>query len=142
MLPEYPHKTKIINSKEYLFDELRKKWIISTPEEIVRQNCWKFLHHEKNYPISHIAIEKQFEVNNQKKRFDIVVFDKKGNPNLLVECKAPEIAISNETMHQVLTYQHFFKAKVLILTNGKNTYCIDINLESKKATYLDQIPFY
>ena len=142
MLPEYPHKTKIINSKEYLFDELRKKWIISTPEEIVRQNCWKFLHHEKNYPISLMAIEKQFEVNNQKKRFDIVVFDKKGNPNLLVECKAPEIAISNETMHQVLTYQNFLKAKVLILTNGKNTYCIAINLEIKKATYLDQIPFY
>ena len=88
-----------------------------------------------------MAIEKQFEVNNQKKRFDIVVFDKK-IPISLVECKAPEIAISNETMHQVLTYQHYFKAKILILTNGKNTYCIDINLESKKATYLDQIPFY
>ena len=110
MLPEYPHKTKIINSKEYLFDELRKKWIISTPEEIVRQNCWKFLHHEKNYPISLMAIEKQFEVNNQKKRFDIVVFDKKGNPNLLVECKAMAI-----TMYVVVELGVATTLKLLII---------------------------
>ena len=62
MIPDYNHKTKIINSKEYIFDEIRKKWILTTPEEIVRQNCWKFLHFEKNYPRGLITIEKELKI--------------------------------------------------------------------------------
>ena len=62
MIPDYNHKTKIINSKEYIFDEIRKKWIFTTPEEIVRQNCWKFLHFEKNYPRGLITIEKELKI--------------------------------------------------------------------------------
>mgnify|MGYP005630223007 CR=1 FL=1 len=67
-------KTKLVKSKEYLFDELRKKWIMSTPEELVRQKFWKYLNIEKKYPMSLIAIEKQIKINGLNKRFDILMF--------------------------------------------------------------------
>ena len=122
MIPHYHHKTKIINSKEYLFDEIRKKWIVTTPEEIVRQNCWKFLHFEKKYPLGLIAIEREIKINQTRKRFDIVIYDLTGLPNMLVECKSPEVEINNETLQQILTYQRKINAKFLILTNGTDTY--------------------
>ena len=136
MIPHYHHKTKIINSKEYLFDEIRKKWIVTTPEEIVRQNCWKFLHFEKKYPLGLIAIEREIKINQTRKRFDIVIYDLTGLPNMLVECKSPEVEINNETLQQILTYQRKINAKFLILTNGTDTYCIEIYLTRSKASYL------
>ena len=140
MIPNYNHKTKIINSKDYLFDEIRKKWIVTTPEEIVRQNCWKFLHFEKKYPLGLIAIEREVKINQTKKRFDIVIYDHTGLPNMLVECKSPEVEINNETLQQILTYQRKINAKFLILTNGTDTYCIEIDLTRSKAFYLKEIP--
>lgn len=140
MIPHYHHKTKIINSKEYLFDEIRKKWIVTTPEEIVRQNCWKFLHFEKKYPLGLIAIEREIKINQTRKRFDIVIYDLTGLPNMLVECKSPEVEINNETLQQILTYQRKINAKFLILTNGTDTYCIEIDLTRSKASYLKEIP--
>ena len=88
---KYRLKTKVINSKEYLFDELRKKWIINNPEEKVRQFFWKFLHHEKKYPKSLIAIEKKIMVNQLTKRIDILVYDNTGNPHIIVECKSASL---------------------------------------------------
>ena len=140
MIPNYNHKTKIINSKEYIFDEIRKKWILTTPEEIVRQNCWKFLHFEKkNYPLGLIAIEKEIKINQTKKRFDIVIYDNTGAPNILIECKSPEVEINDETLQQILTYQRKINAKLLILTNGTYTYCIEIDLKRSIASYLKEI---
>ena len=72
-------KTKLVNSKEYLFDELRKKWILSTPEEEVRQQFWKYLHFEKKYPVSLMAIEKTIVINGLNKRFDLPIYDRNGN---------------------------------------------------------------
>ena len=112
MIPDYNHKTKIINSKEYLFDEIRKKWILTTPEEIVRQNCWKFLHFEKNYPRGLITIEKELKINQIKKRFDIVIHDNTGAPNILIECKSPAVKINDVTLQQILTYQREINAKL------------------------------
>jgi type I site-specific restriction endonuclease len=135
-------KTKLVKSKEYLFDELRKKWIMSTPEEIVRQKFWKYLNIEKKYPMSLIAIEKQIKINGLNKRFDILIFDSHGNPNIIVECKSPKVKIDQSTLDQALTYQNKIEANFVILTNGEKTYCIKVDLILKKASYIKEIPVF
>ena len=91
--PSFEFKIKKENKNRIIFDEIRKKWILTTPEEIVRQNCWKFLHFEKNYPRGLITIEKELKINQIKKRFDIVIYDNTGAPNILIECKLSLIHI-------------------------------------------------
>jgi hypothetical protein len=135
-------KTKLVNSKEYLFDEIRKKWILSTPEEEVRQQFWKYLHFEKKYPVSLMAIEKTIVINGLNKRFDLLIYDRNGNPNIIVECKSRNVIINESTLDQILSYQYKIGAKYLILTNGKETYCLEINLTEKKVIYLENIPQY
>ena len=135
-------KTKLINSKEYLFDEIRKKWILSTPEEEVRQQFWKYLHFEKKYPVSLMAIEKTIVINGLNKRFDLLIYDRNGNPNIIVECKSRNVIINESTLDQILSYQYKIGAKYLILTNGKETYCLEIDLTEKKVIYLEDIPQY
>ena len=135
-------KTKLVNSKEYLFDELRKKWILSTPEEKVRQQFWKYLHFEKKYPVSLMAIEKTIVINGLNKRFDLLIYDRNGNPNIIVECKSRNVKINESALDQILSYQYKIGAKYLVLTNGNETYCIGIDLSSKKVTYLEDIPQY
>ena len=126
-------KTKLVNSKEYLFDELRKKWILSTPEEEVRQQFWKYLHFEKKYPVSLMAIEKTIVINGLNKRFDLLIYDRNGNPNIIVECKSRNVIINESTLDQILSYQYRIGAKYLILTNGKKTYCLEIDLTEKTS---------
>ena len=135
-------KTKLVNSKEYLFDELRKKWILSTPEESVRQQFWKYLHFEKKYPKSLLSIEKKIVINGLNKRFDLLVFDELGKPHIIIECKSPKVKIDQKTLDQVLLYQNKLAANFIILTNGLKTYCIEIDLELKKASYIKEIPEY
>ncbi len=135
-------KTKLVKSKEYLFDELRKKWILSTPEELVRQKFCKYLNIEKKYPMSLIAIEKKIEINGLSKRFDILIYDSQGNPNIIVECKSPKVKIDQSTLDQALTYQNKIEANFIILTNWDKTYCIKIDLNLKKASYIKEIPVY
>lgn len=135
-------KTKLVKSKEYLFDELRKKWILSTPEELVRQKFWKYLNIEKKYPMSLIAIEKKIEINGLSKRFDILIYDSQGNPNIIVECKSPKVKIDQSTLDQALTYQNKIEANFVILTNGEKTYCIKVDLNLKKASYIKEIPVF
>ena len=135
-------RTKLVNSKEYLFDELRKKWILSTPEEEVRQQFWKYLHFEKKYPVSLMAIEKTIVINGLNKRFDLLIYDRNGSPNIIVECKSRNVKINESALDQILSYQYKIGAKYLVLTNGNETYCIGIDLSSKKVTYLEDIPQY
>ena len=140
MIPDYTFESKVINSKEYLFDELRKKWIKSTPEEIIRQNCWKYLHFEKKYPKSLMIVEKQITINKIKKRFDLLIYNNIGQPEMIIECKAPSVKINEKVLNQILNYQYQIKAKYLLLSNGLESYCLKINLDQKKVEYLDEIP--
>ena len=135
-------KTKVVNSREYLFDELRKKWILSTPEELVRQQFWKYLNIVKKYPISLIAIERKIVINGLNKRFDLLVFDKLGKPNIIVECKSPKVKIDQNALDQVLSYQNKLAANFIVLTNGLKTYCIEIDLDLKRVSYIKEIPEY
>ena len=117
-LPTYPFKLKSNEKQTLIFDNLRKRYFVLTPEEWVRQHFVQFLIEEKKYPVSLIAIEKQLTINALKKRTDIVVFDKSGNPDIIVECKAPHIKIAQDTFDQIARYNLKLNAKYLIVTNG------------------------
>lgn len=114
---KYDFEIKEKNSFWYIFDEVRKKWLILTPEEWVRQHIVRFIKSEKNTPDSAFVIEKKIELNRQIKRLDILLY-KKSDPWVLVECKAPEIQISRKTFEQAARYNINVKATYILLTNG------------------------
>ncbi|WP_428742329.1 type I restriction enzyme HsdR N-terminal domain-containing protein [Tenacibaculum sp.] len=141
-LPSYTFKLKSNENKTLIFDNLRKKYVVLTPEEWVRQHFSQWLVQEKNYPISLIAIEKQLVINNLKKRTDIVIFNSDGHPNIIVECKAPHIKITQDTFDQIARYNLKLNANYLIVTNGlQHFFCV---LDKKNETYvfLRDIPEY
>ena len=141
-LPSYPFRIKN-NEKHYLiFDEVRKKYIVLTPEEWVRQHYIHFLLKEKNYPISLIAVEKQFTINNLKKRTDILVFSPEGTPDIIVECKAPHIKITQDTFDQIARYNLKLNANYLIVTNGLEHYYCKLDPDNETYVFLKEIPSY
>ncbi len=140
--PNYEFRLKKIDEKKFIFDEIRKKYIELTAEEWVRQNCIKFLINEKKYKSQLIAVEKKIILNNLTKRFDIIAYDNNGDPNLLVECKAPNIAIRQETFDQILSYNRVINSKYLMITNGIIHYYCKIDNIDNKINFLKDIPNY
>jgi len=141
-LPPYSFKIKSKENKLYIFDMLRKKNVILTPEEWVRQNFIQYLIVEKKYPKSLIAIEKQLKINNLNKRTDILIFDKNGKTNIIVECKAPKVKIAQETFDQIARYNLGLNANYLIVTNGLQHYYCKMDHQLKKYNFLSDIPDY
>ncbi|MEJ6675361.1 MAG: type I restriction enzyme HsdR N-terminal domain-containing protein [Polaribacter sp.] len=141
-LPDYKFKLKSNENKTLIFDNLRKKYMVLTPEEWVRQHFVQFLIEEKNYPPSLIAIEKQVLVNNLKKRSDILVFNKEGNPDIIVECKAPKIKITQTTFDQIARYNSTLNANFLVVTNGLNHFYCKMDFENETYVFLKEIPDY
>lgn len=123
-----------------IFDPVRKKFVVNTPEEWVRQNTVKFLHESLGFPFSLISVEKQFQLNKRKKRFDIVVFGKAGEPKILVECKRPSIKITQDTFDQAFRYNTYLQVPILVITNGEELYCCEV--EGEKVNFLEEIPSY
>ena len=142
LFPNYEFRLKKIDEKRFIFDEIRKKYIELTAEEWVRQNCIKFLINEKKYKSQLIAVEKKIILNNLTKRFDIIAYDNNGDPNLLVECKAPNIAIRQETFDQILSYNRVINSKYLMITNGIIHYYCKIDNIDNKINFLKDIPNY
>ncbi|MBL4641972.1 MAG: type I restriction enzyme HsdR N-terminal domain-containing protein [Flavobacteriaceae bacterium] len=141
-LPSYSFKLKSNEKHTLIFDNLRKKYFVLTPEEWVRQHYVQFLIEEKKYPVSLIALEKQLIINNRKKRTDIVIFNKEGNPDIIVECKAPHIKISQATFDQIARYNLKLKANFLVLTNGMEHYYCKMDFENETYIFLKDIPKY
>ena len=133
-------KLKQENGKEYIFDIVRKKYILNQPEEWVRQHIIQYLNKEKGYPISLMAIERKQVMNNMNKRCDIICHNSNGKPVLLVECKAPNIKINKDAFNQGINYQTKIKAKYILITNGSTHYCFQI--QNKQIHYLNKIPPY
>lgn len=138
--PNYEFRLKEINQKRFIFDEIRKKYIELTPEEWVRQNCVKFLINDRKFKRNLISIEKRIKLNNTIKRFDILVHDNYGNCNLLVECKAPNVKINQDSFDQILRYNQVINAKFLMITNGIINYYCKINKLQNKIEFLKNIP--
>ena len=120
--PEPDFRIKKEGGKEFIFDALRKKWLLLTPEEWVRQNFVQYLIQSKNYPSSLIALEKEIRLGELKKRFDILVYDNNHQPWMMIECKAVEIKLDDEVLQQVLRYNISVPVKYIVITNGSFTY--------------------
>ncbi|WP_298765220.1 type I restriction enzyme HsdR N-terminal domain-containing protein [uncultured Polaribacter sp.] len=141
-LPSFHFKIKNSENKTLIFDILRKKFLVLTPEEWVRQHFVYFLLETKKYPKSLIALEKQFTINNRKKRTDILIFDKNGKHDIIVECKAPSIKITQDTFDQIARYNLALKANYLIVTNGLQHYYCKMDFENEAYIFLREIPDY
>ncbi|UOX33206.1 type I restriction enzyme HsdR N-terminal domain-containing protein [Flavobacterium sediminilitoris] len=138
--PTYSFRFKNSENKPYIFDEIRKKFIVLTPEEWVRQHTIQYLIQEKKYPKSYINVEKLVKVNDINKRYDIVVFNSSGSINLLIECKAPEVTIKQQTFDQIAQYNLVLKAEYLMVTNGLNHYFCIMDFKNEKYTFLKELP--
>ena len=137
---KYNYKINFIDNKKYIFDPLRKKNILLTPEEWVRQNIISYLNNDLKVPASHIAVEKGFKVNGLDKRFDIVVFDRLGNISILIECKSFKIKLNQKSIDQLVVYNMELNAPYLMLSNGLKH--IFINYNNSNFEIIDNIPFY
>lgn len=138
--PAYTFRFKNSENKVAIFDVIRKKFIILTPEEWVRQHTVQFLLEEKKYPKSYINVEKLIKVNDTSKRYDIAVFKPNGELFLLIECKAPEVSISQDTFDQIARYNLKLKAEYLMVTNGLNHYFCQMDFENEKYVFLKELP--
>jgi len=141
-LPEFNFSFKDENGKKFIFDEIRRKFITLTPEEWVRQNFVKYLINNKNYPASLIALEVPIVINETDQRSDIVAFNKNGRIVVLVECKSPEISLTQKVFDQAASYNLKLNAKILIITNGIAHYCCKPDYSGRKWIFLDDIPDY
>ena len=139
-LPVYKFRFKSNENKKLIWDRFRKKYVVLTPEEWVRQNFATYLVEEKNFVPSLMAIEKQLMINTLKKRTDIVLFSKNGNPHIIVECKAPSVKITQNTFDQIARYNLELRAKYLIVTNGLEHYYCMLDHENERYIFLRDIP--
>ena len=139
-LPPYEYKLKQEEEKIFIFDALRKKYLVLTPEEWVRQHFIQYIINYLQYPKALIKVEGGLVYNRLKKRSDIVVFDQEGSPWMVIECKSPDQNINNQTLQQVSVYNSTLKARYVALTNGLNHLCCIIDHQSKSTTPLNQFP--
>ena len=123
---------------QFLFDAIRKKWIVLTPEEWVRQNIIQFLVKIKQYPESLIAIEKEIKLGELRKRFDILVYNRRHQPWMLIECKAMDVALTESVLSQVLRYQLSVPVRYFVITNGNCTYLWQ--LKNQNSVMMDSFP--
>ena len=139
-LPEYTFRTKTEDGKSFIFDGIRKKFVVLTPEEWVRQNFIQYLKSEKKYPETLMAVEKQISVNNNQRRFDLLIYTRNGQPHLIAEFKAPNIKITQETFDQVVRYNMTLKVERVIVSNGLQHFACEIDYIKNSYTYLPEIP--
>jgi type I site-specific restriction endonuclease len=141
-LPEYPFRITENESQYYIFDEIRKKHLVLTPEEWVRQHFIQFLIKDKKFPKSLIQIEAGLTLNSLQKRTDIVVFNTRGERILVVECKAPSIKISQAVFDQAARYNSVHKAGWLSVTNGLKHCYAKIDHASGTFAFVQELPDY
>ena len=136
--PEPEFRMKKEGGKPYIFDAIRKTWLLLTEEEWVRQNFINYLVAELKYPASLIAVEKEIVLNELKKRFDILVYDAQHKPWMMIECKAPEVALNEVVLQQVLRYNMSVPVDFIIITNGDAT--IGWKKEENSLKLLEAMP--
>ncbi len=141
-LPDAALRIRNKGEKQEVFDSVRKKFVALTPEEWVRQHFIHYLADHRNVPRSLIAVEASLHYNRLKKRSDIVVYGKDGAPCLIVECKAPEVMVTQAVFDQVAMYNMALKVPFLAVTNGMVHFACYIDHGSGKIIFLKEIPEY
>ena len=139
-LPVYEFRIKTEDGKQYIFDTIRKKYILLTPEEWVRQNFVRYLAEEKNYPQSLMAVEKKITLNGKLFRFDLLVYNRNGKPNLIAEFKAPGIKINQNSFDQVVRYNMALKVEYVVVSNGMLHFACKIDYKNNSYEFLREIP--
>lgn len=139
-LPNYEFDVKTNKGKLSIYDINRKKFVVLTPEEWVRQNMVQYLINELQYPASLIKIEGSLEYNNRKKRSDILVYNRNGDPFLIVECKSYKTKITQLTFDQVGVYNQSMKAEFILVTNGMEHFCCQMDFEKNNIEFIQEIP--
>jgi hypothetical protein len=138
---DIPQHTDPDSGVHYIFDRLRHKWIEYTPEEWVRQNIGEYLFTVLDYPRALAKYEYSIKVGTSKRRCDIVVFDSSAVPLILVECKAPSVAISQKAFNQLAAYFSVLPSAYLLLTNGLQHYCCKTSAQGN-FLQVETIPTY
>jgi hypothetical protein len=138
--PEPAFRTRNREGQMELFDEIRKTWVKITPEEWVRQNFIQWLILEMKYPSAMIAVEKELTLGELKKRFDALIYNRDHEPWMMIECKAPEVDLSEKTIMQILRYNMAIPVPYLVITNG--LYCYAASIIHGKAGWLNELPVY
>lgn len=139
-LPTYSFTVKSEGGRSQIFDPFRRKYVLLTPEEWVRQHFLQYLVREKGFPASLVAVEKEFSFNRMKKRTDILAHNRQGEPMLLVECKSPKVRVSREAFGQIGLYNLTYKVPWLVVTNGLRHYCCHFDAAEGKYLFVDRIP--
>jgi hypothetical protein len=130
------------NDRKEIFDPLRKKFVLLTDEEWVRQNLISYLATDREIPLTMMASERGLLVNNLPKRFDLLVFATDGKPLMIVECKSPHIPVDEEVFYQAARYNITLQVEYLLITNGMEHHCIKINYNTGETKFLKEIPLY
>ncbi len=141
-LPPYPFKIIDDNGRLTLFDDIRKKFIILTPEEWVRQHFVQYLINHKGYPKSLIKLEGGLKLHGNARRTDIAVFNTAGERMLLVECKAPSVNITQKAFDQVARYNMVHKVSLLAVSNGLSHFYCQIDYVSESYQFIEDLPRY
>lgn len=139
-LPPYPGKLRRNEEHIEVFDPIRKKWIILTPEEWVRQHFINYLLEEKKVPKSLIKVEGGLKFNQLQKRSDILVYDRHGKPVLLIECKSPNVVLSSKTFEQAAVYNTSYRVLYMGISNGIDHYYCRMDYENNSFSYLKDLP--
>ncbi|RZK69890.1 MAG: type I restriction enzyme HsdR N-terminal domain-containing protein [Pedobacter sp.] len=139
-LPEYPFKITEKGSRYFIFDEIRKKHLVLTPEEWVRQHFIQYLINHKKFPKILIQIEGGLQLNQLQKRTDIVVFNHSGSRIMIIECKAPSVKISQNVFDQAARYNSIHKTKWLLVTNGIQHCYSQIDHLNNKFSFIKELP--
>ena len=140
--PAYPFKLKQEAGKTFIFDELRKRFLVLTPEEWVRQHLVKFLIEEKKYPRTLIKLEGGLKLNALQKRSDLLLFNTLGQKTMLIECKAPTVKITQDTFDQVARYNFVHRVQWLVVSNGLEHFCCEVDFEKGTYAFREDIPAF
>ena len=139
-LPTFDFKVKKQKDKLYIYDQIRRKYLLLTPEEWVRQHFIHYLCHELKYPKGLMTTESGLKYNGLQRRTDIVVFNRQGAPHLIVECKAPGVTITQHVFNQVAVYNKILKANLLVVSNGLQHFCCKYQEDNSHWEFLPGIP--
>lgn len=141
-LPPYEIKTRHKDGKTFILDVLRRKFTALTPEEWVRQHFIHYLIEHKGYPIALLANEVELSVGDKKLRCDSILYSRQLKPRMIIEYKAPTIAITQKTFDQIFAYNTLLHAEYLVVSNGINHYCCKIDYANRSYAFLTDIPEY
>ncbi len=135
-------KFSVRDQRKNIWDPIRKKYLILTPEEWIRQLTIQYLIQEVGYNPNRMQVEKKFSFNQMNRRFDLLVYNQNFQPWMLVECKSPDMNITQSVFDQILSYNYSFQLEYLFVTNGKHSIACKIDLQKLDFVFLDRLPNY